>query len=75
MARAWFEDLPTELRLPDESDDLQELWELKGRADALHNLIKWKKAHNYSMSLGEAESVMGWDDLHCRRNGHPASED
>ena len=74
MARAWFEGLPTELRLPVEPDE-QELWELKGRTEALHGLIKRKhRMELKSIEIGEVEAAMGWDEC-CRKCGHPASEE
>ena len=78
MARAWFDDLPTggvsEMLRPE--DDAQELWELSGKVEAFHNMIRWKRRNDCSsISLDEVETVMGWDEEACRRCGHPASEE
>lgn len=76
MARAWFEDLPSgttnEMLRPE--DDTQELWELCGRAEALHGLIRRKhRMELKAIDLGEVEAVMGWEEC-CRKCGHPSEE-
>lgn len=51
------------------------IWELSGRAEALHGIIRRKRRMELrSIDLGEVEAVMGWDEC-CRKCGHPANEE